>query len=195
MPDIDLVRLDGRLRVDEAVVVNLYGGPGTGKSSTMAGVFSALKWKGLNCEQAPEFAKEKVWEGSTAILENQIYVFGKQLHTIYRVKDKVDVVITDSPLLLSLVYGKHLGQPFANLVFDTYSKFFNLNFFLRRKKKYNPSGRLQTAEKAKMIDEQIKEFLKSYGVRNYAVDAGPYAVDHIVSNIEQLLPVDRFEYK
>jgi len=54
---------------NKALLVNLFAGPGTGKSTTMAGLFSELKFMGVNCEQAPEFAKEKVWEGSLDILQ------------------------------------------------------------------------------------------------------------------------------
>lgn len=139
-----------------ALVVNLYGGPCSGKSSMMAGVFSELKWLGINCEMGPEFAKEKVWEESFKILGNQIYVFGKQLHTLYRVVDKVEVVITDSPLLLSLIYGHNEGVAFKNLVIDVYKRFNNFDVFLRRAKRYNPAGRLQTEEEAKEIDLKLK---------------------------------------
>ncbi len=62
-----------------ALIVNLFGGPGAGKSTMAAGLFSELKWRGINCELATEYAKEKVWEESYAIFENQIYIFGKQL--------------------------------------------------------------------------------------------------------------------
>jgi nicotinamide riboside kinase len=141
------------------LVVNLYGGPGSGKSTIMAGIFSELKWMGINCEMGPEYAKEKVWEESLKILNNQIYVFGKQLHTLIRVVDKVDVVITDSPLLLSLVYGDNECEHFKKLVLDVYDRFNNLDIFLTRVKKYNPSGRLQTKEEAIEIDVKLKSLL------------------------------------
>ena len=40
------------------LVVNLFGGPGTGKSTTMAHVFAELKWRGYDCEMSNEYAKE-----------------------------------------------------------------------------------------------------------------------------------------
>jgi hypothetical protein len=147
-----------------ALVVNLFGGPGTGKSTTMAGVFSELKWRGVNCEMAPEFAKEKVWEKSTNILGNQIYVFGKQYNTIYRLMGQVDVIITDSPLLLSTIYGTNETDTFHNLVKETFDKHNQLNIYLIREKGYNPKGRLQTESEAKAIDGDVRDLLDRYQV-------------------------------
>jgi hypothetical protein len=46
--------------MEKTILVNLYAGPGTGKSTMAANVFSELKWMGVNCELALEFAKTKV---------------------------------------------------------------------------------------------------------------------------------------
>lgn len=178
-----------------ALVVNLAAGPGTGKSSTMGGVFSELKWRGVNCEQAPEFAKEKVWEGSTGILSNQIYVFGKQLHTIWRVASQVDVVITDSPLYLSLIYGKSWGLNFEKLVLETYHKFWNVNFFLERHKAYNPMGRMQTEDEARQIDVDIKNLLNNHGLPYESAPSGRESVQLIADRVISLIGTDKQKYK
>ena len=71
------------------LIVNLFAGPGTGKSTVCAQLFSELKWDGISCEMALEFAKDKVWEESYSVLENQTYIFGKQLHRITRKNKRV----------------------------------------------------------------------------------------------------------
>ena len=48
-----------------AVVINLFGGPGCGKSTGAAYVFSKLKMLGVNAELTSEYAKDK-----TAYLPN-----------------------------------------------------------------------------------------------------------------------------
>jgi len=178
----------------KTLLVNLYAGPGTGKSTTMAGVFSELKWRGVNCEMAPEFAKEKVWEESLAILGNQIYIFGKQLHTLHRVMGKVDVVITDSPLMLSLIYGKNEGEPFKNLVLDVYSRYNSLNIFLKRQKKYNPSGRLQTEDEAKEIDEKLENLLILNQIPYIEMDSGRETVQQIADLVIKEIGMDKQKF-
>lgn len=142
------------------LVINLYGGPGSGKSTLMAGLFAYLKNRNVNCEMAPEYAKEKVWEGSYRILENQIYVFAKQHHRINRLLGSVSVVITDSPLLLSLYYGGNKSRYFNELVHDEYLKLKNMDVFVRRCKPYNPKGRRQTKKQAVEIDTCLRRILR-----------------------------------
>lgn len=146
------------------IVVNLFAGPGTGKSTSCAQIFSELKWMGVNCEMAREFAKDKVWEESFKVLDDQIYIFGKQQHRMKVLIGQVDVIITDSPLLLSVIYDKSGNQNFKNLVLDTYNQFENINIFLEREKPYNPKGRVQNEEKAKHLDNQIKDLLTELNI-------------------------------
>ena len=147
------------VRTDDTLLVNLFGGPGTGKSTTCAGIFHELKVAGVNCEMALEYAKDRVWEGSEVILGNQIYVFGKQYHRIWRLLGKVDVVITDSPLLNSILYYEGDNDHFKKAVAVEHGRLTNLNIILERQKPYNPSGRVQTEQKAKDLDNKIVDIL------------------------------------
>lgn len=158
--------------VTDTLVINLFGGPGTGKSTTCAGVFSLLKNRGVNAEMALEFAKDKVWEKSTHTLSNQIYIFGKQHHRFWRLRGQVEVIVTDSPLLLSLYYGNRESDTFHRLVIEEHEKFRSLNFFLERVKPFNPSGRLQNEEQAKGIDGELRRILEKHqiGYRQVVAD-------------------------
>lgn len=46
--------------------VNLYGGPGTGKSTGASYIFSKLKLAGVEAELVTEYAKDLVWEAQKA---------------------------------------------------------------------------------------------------------------------------------
>ena len=164
------------------IVVNLFAGPGSGKSTTCAGVFAKLKLAGVNCEMALEYAKDKVWEESNKVLDDQIYVFGKQLHRIFRLKDKVDVVITDSPILLSIIYDKTGNKYFSDLVLNQFNNFDNINYFIERTTVYNPKGRLQTEDEAKEIDKVLLDLLKDCNIEYDSVGKSE-AVDYIFNKI------------
>lgn len=167
-----------------ALIVNLYGGPGTGKSTTAAGVFCKLKMMDVNAELVTEYAKDKVWEESYKTLDDQIYVFGKQLHRIFRVRDKVEVVVTDSPLLMSLYYGKNnTFISFHDLVRDVYYSMNSLDVFLRRKKPFNPKGRIHTLSESKEIDSYLLDMLEEEHIDFLTYDADEDAPQLIATEV------------
>ena len=87
-------------------VINLFGSPNSGKSTTAAGLYYFLKMRGFHCEMVREYYKNWVWEGRTANKFDQPYIFGKQLKYESLLYEKVDYVITDSPLILPAYYEK-----------------------------------------------------------------------------------------
>lgn len=170
------------------IVINLYGGPGLGKSTAATGVFSLLKLHSVSCEYVSEFAKDLVWEERHETLKNQYYVWAKQYHRIWRLRNKVDVVITDSPLLLSLVYGSVIDS-FAQTIIETYNDFNNLNYVLQRSKKYNTRGRNETEEEARVIDKRVTEMLKCNSIPYKTVRGDYKVIDNVIFDILNTLDV------
>lgn len=165
-----------------AIVINLFAGPGVGKSTNAAKIFAELKMRGVNCEMALEFAKDKVWEESFKTMDDQIYIFGKQFHKIWRLKDKVDVIICDSPLPISIVYDKENSKAFHELIMEQFNKFNNLNFYLKRSAVYQKEGRLQTEEEAKKVDKVVESVLIDYKIPFMTLD-----IDNAANSIVEIV--------
>ena len=174
------------------IVINLYAGPGTGKSTSAAQIFSELKWNGINSEMTLEFAKEKVWEESIKVLDDQIYIFAKQLHKMRRLVGKVDVIITDSPLLFSIMYDVTKNEHLKNLVLDVYKEFNNFNIFLKREKPFEQAGRLQNEEKARALDEQIKNILDEHAGGYITFPANKASASKIAGLVTLMVKQDKF---
>ena len=171
----------------KTLVVNLFGGPGSGKSTSASHIFANLKWEDIECELVQEYAKDLVWEKRFKTFEDQVYMFGKQHHRVFRLLGQVDVVITDSPLLLTPIYDGEKRETLKKLSFEEFDKNHNFNIFLRRKKKYNPKGRNQDEEGAKEKDRQIKALLEENNVPFIEMDGTNKSVDVIVKTIKDKL--------
>ena len=169
------------------LVVNLYGGPGAGKSTFMANLFYKLKVRGIEVEMAPEFAKDLVWEERFNYFDEQIYIFAKQLHRINRVLGKVDVCISDSPLQNSYIYLKEDNPQLRALIDNEFAKFHNLNFYIKRGNKYVQNGRNENEVEAKYIDQKIETLLSTlpHTVVDRSVDTD-YLVDIIIDKIKNI---------
>lgn len=176
-------------------VINLFGGPGSGKSSTAYGLSHKLKYLGVNMEYVSEQAKSFTWEARHRTLKCQPYVTAKQFRDLWRLKNQVDVAVTDSPLLLGMVYGMDDGWPpsYYQWVMDQFRTFDNLNFFLVRNKPYLKSGRNQSEEEARQIDFEISKMLLDTATPHIIIRGGKDEHDtvneifgHIHANIPSL---------
>lgn len=166
-------------------VINLFGVPGVGKSTGAAYIFSQLKMLGKNVELVTEFAKDKVYEENESVFKNQAYIFGKQSFKMSRCKDKVDYIVTDSPLLLSALYNSEpvLGELFNDVVNNVFQSYNNLNFLLLRVKPYDLSGRLQTEKESNDLVKPLKEILKHYHINYLLYNGDKQGYDEIIKYI------------
>mgnify|MGYP000350742020 CR=1 FL=1 len=136
------------------IMVNLWAGPGTGKSTTAAVVFHILKLANVRCELVTEFAKELTYLGRREELADQLWVSAAQEHRCRILVGKVDVIITDSPTGLGRAYVKKGGYKERDLVTEMarFSRKFytNLDFLLMR----DPQRSLQAyGRKERTMDE------------------------------------------
>lgn len=172
------------------LIINLYGQPGAGKSTTRADVFSRLKRAGVNCEEVYEHAKKLTWLKRHLELSCQPYVLGKQLRDFEILRGQVDVIVTDSPLLLSYFYGKKYCQDaypdsFYQFVAEQAQRMPAMNFYLNRTKAYNPIGRNQTEAESDEIADELLDMLKTldvdYQVLDGDINAGQNIADAVLA--------------
>lgn len=185
-------------------VINLYGAPGAGKSTTAAGLFYMMKTEGYQVELVHEFAKVLTWGKRFTELSDQHYVFGHQKHPLHVLDGQVDYVIMDSPILLSIVYDNlrrpdtynkpiHAGDSimvstiFAQSVLECYDSYHNIDIFVNRVKDYNPNGRNQTEKESDALVPLIREVL------NVANDGNYKHVDGDIKAPEKILDLIRLE--
>jgi tRNA uridine 5-carbamoylmethylation protein Kti12 len=127
-------------------VVNLFAGPGSGKSTTAALLFGELKLRGINTELVREYVKTWAWNDRKVGEMDQLYLLGKQSSYENMLYNKVDVIVTDSPVLIAGVYeefysnGQKTYASNAALSFLDHSQEIGIihkNYFLKRKKAYD----------------------------------------------------------
>ena len=166
------------------IVINLFGGPGSGKSTTAAGLFYFFKLFGLSCELCTEWIKECVYEDRKEPFDNQIYTFAKQHKRLLDLENKVDFIITDSPILLSSVYGKMIyeKEQFDEFVLLQYMKFHNYNVFLQRPINFEESGRVHNKETSIQKDREIRNLLESYGITHNYIETSVNTISEILSD-------------
>lgn len=154
------------------LVVNLFGGPGTGKSTLAASLFAALKMRGVNAELVTEFAKDLVWTERTKELNDQVYILGKMYHKLWRLRDKVDVAVIDSPLPLCIYYDQGRTHGFNVFCMSLFDQFDNFNILLQRNFPYQQEGRYQDEAGAIEVHQAIMGLMGTYGI-NHIVRQSP----------------------
>ena len=179
--------------MDKTIVINLFGGPGSGKSTTASGLFNKLKKRGVNCEYVQEYAKDLVWGENLKTLDNQIHIYGEQHNRIFRLKGKVDIIITDSPPVMGMVYcdWSKTSPILKQLACAEHHRddVNTLNFFIIRDKPYNPKGRTQTDDEAKIVDDKVRGLLSDFKIDYTEIIGDTMVEENILNEIVKYYPI------
>lgn len=169
----------------QPVVVNIFGGSGYGKSTCAAHLFSQLKKESYNVEFVFEFPKDLIYMTDITPPFNQAFIFGNQLWKIEQYLKNADIVITDSPILLSIVYNttSYLNESFSDTVINAFTSFNNINFLIEKSFDYNPNGRYQTEQEADASHKEIIKMLNQYNIPYQTVHANEYEI--IINSIKE----------
>ena len=167
----------------------MWGGPGSGKSTTAADLFALMKWKNINVELVNEYAKELSWEGRHTVLEDQLYIMAKQNRKLWRIKDKVDWAISDSPIAMSTCYAKsdYFPKHYRDFGHELWNYYDNVNIFLKRVKPFHQVGRHHNEEESTKLDITIKQLLDDYKYPYIEVDGDENAKTKIFEYIQGMI--------
>ena len=186
-----ILSLKGENQMRKTVIVNLYGAPGAGKSTGSAYIFGQLKMNNISVELVREFVKDKIYEKSEGVFNDQVYILGKQHFRQTNVKGNVDVIITDCPLIVQAYYTDKYKFPYADelrqLVLKLYSLEDNINYFVNRDKLYNPDGRFQTETDSDSISGNLKEYLDNLGIEYKEINGNITDYDSVVADIIKIV--------
>lgn len=168
----------------KTLVVNFYAGPGCGKTTAALELTAALKKAGYNVEYVSEYAKELVLEKRFDELQNQQRVTDEQYHRLDRLRGSVDMIVTDSPVLLGLIYGEgKIDAEYSEKIRQYYDSFENFDMLMVRNRSggYQTEGRLETEQEAIARDVQIETMLKKQNIF-----FGRYKRDDIEKTVERI---------
>ena len=159
------------------LIVNFISGPASGKTTLASKIFSRLKQDGVSVGLVTEFATQCIMEKQTDIFNYQYFISANQLYRQETTEKQYSIVVTDSPILLFLVYGEwdeiynkddnqeKINKGLENFYLGKYHQKNNLMFYIERNPDlYTPENRINTLEEAYIIDEKILEILNKYKI-------------------------------
>mgnify|MGYP000196155730 CR=1 FL=1 len=155
------------MSIKKLKVINLWGAPGSGKSTIAAGLYHHMKVHGYSVELINEYAKQMTWERRHPDhFKNQLYITAKQHNKqMHLLSHDIDICITDSPLPLGLLYVPEDYFPsYEALVWEIYGTYDNFNVVLNPSHSYQPVGRNQSEEEAKELQQQMMTLLETNNV-------------------------------
>lgn len=152
------------------ISINIFGGPGTGKSTLASGLFYHLRTNGYhNVELLPEPAKDFVFNGElNKISQRTLFeIQAKRMSSME--KSGVPIVICDSPLLLNKVYStwdvdEGLARDEFHIEVEAeHACYENYNLVLERVHRYQTIGRVQNLTDAEIVHNSIVSMLNTSG--------------------------------
>ncbi len=150
---------------EQKTVINIYGGPGVGKSTTALQLVAELKKRGINADYVSEYAKELVYaknldklDGS---IQNQREIFHEQKSRLDITLAGAEVAVTDAPLLLNAIYLKEKSNSYTQDVLKKYNEYKNFNIFIERdlSTPFETEGRIHNLKESIEKDAEIISML------------------------------------
>ena len=174
--------------------INIYGGPGAGKTAMASYLFHQLKTRHIIIEQVSEFAKTLAYQGHEIVGFDQAWIFMTQMHSeeIY-LRHGANLTITDAPLYLMMAYIKRdcpwlysCLEPIAAKFEEQYP---SIHLYVERPsvELYQQKGRFEDFREACEMDMITRGVLDKH-TRGYHIikyDNNQAALDLVLENLLQ----------
>ena len=163
----------------DTVVVNLFGGPGIGKTTTANRLVGQLKMNDIDAVYISEYIKELIYKANSdrvssadkevarKLLDGSLYsqscVFARQKELLDIHVDQVPVIVTDSPLPLNVIYLKDNSEAYNKDVLRCFNdEYLNINIVLQRDPNalFQSEGRIHNKTESVVKDMEIVKFLR-----------------------------------
>jgi len=171
--------------------INIFGGPSASKSTAATYLFSELKSKDFSIELVLEYIKLWTYLKRNPEGFDHLYIFSKGIYKEDIIlRNKVDYVISDCPLLLTYFYSQYYKFPGYEFVVGLALKFEqmypSLNILLKRENKsYDELGRFHNYEEAQEIDNALKETLDKLHINyeEFVYNEKEEILNYIIKNL------------
>lgn len=151
------------------IIINAFGGPGSGKSTACMEICAGLKKMGYSAEYVQEYAKDLIYDNQMDLLDgserNQFLILAEQLKRMDFYYGKVDFIVTDSPILLNGIYNQELTPAYNEMIQNLHSQYKNFCFFVKRDpESFEQSGRIHNLDESIHKDHEIMDMLKQNNI-------------------------------
>lgn len=170
------------MHIKNTKIINLWGGPSSGKSTVAMGLGYLMKVNGFNVELSSEVIKQYAIESESLGINNKhpiftqsLYILGKQNKQLELLNKKRDYIITDCPLpIISIYKPENYLNNFDSICLEQFNKYNNINILLNRKShEFEAAGRIHNEENSILIHNNIVNFLSSNSIAYISFDANP----------------------
>lgn len=148
-------------------VINFFGAPGVGKTTSAMDLTAMLKRIQVDAEVSLELVKQYIHSDANHLLSYQNFIFAEQERQLRILQDskEVEFAVTDAPLLHSVLYApENYPVFFKELVFEIFQGYDNVNFFINRNHPYSHQGRIHDEVKSDLLSNKLKYFLINHSV-------------------------------
>lgn len=169
-------------------VVNMFGAPGVGKTTQALLTTALLKKLGIDAEISLEIVKSYIHAGAENLLSYQNYIFAEQERALRFLLNsrEAEFAVSDSPLLLPVLYAKEQPHYFKDLVFEHFNQYDNINFFIHRNHPYSFNSRIHDEKQSQLIAKKMYAFLVNNNIpfieMNSTDDTEKVIIEYLLKN-------------